>query len=254
MWKDGQWYQGCQVKPILPIPSSFISNYRCTWMFVHTLYCMCWMMHACMCAHYHTAQFIRKSTTSLSLLHKHMQMKYKKSLRVFMCLNKFLWQVAEPATMSESNHNAACQVLQSKTNKRFRDWNGLGVKRKKRKSDINKKQEKTERLYSSYHMYSESWHTALQKVCSTVLTSPSRVQKSWPETLPDKSVILAPQGWNLNGSKLPDISIIRVLWDMSYTGRHRWLKGTSWQVQYTQRGRPKRTWPICQTGHVKMNT
>ena len=35
--------EGCQAKPILPIPPSFASNYTCTWLFVHE--------HAGRCVH-----------------------------------------------------------------------------------------------------------------------------------------------------------------------------------------------------------
>lgn len=153
------------------------------WVFVHARAGMC--VHAC--AQTDIQPKVQGGTWCL--FQKHTQMKSQKSPLVLMCLDKFIWQVAELATMSETNHNSVCQFLHSKTNKRFRDWDGKGEGKKeereiktiktgaKEKDKKKKNRKRRERIYSIHHPYCENWHTALQEVYSTGHKRPCRVQK-----------------------------------------------------------------------------
>ncbi len=76
--------------------------------------------HTCMCVHVCSQTgmqpCVHARTWCLCLSCKLTHTKLNKSLQVSMCLNKFLWQVAEPeATVCQTNQNSARQFLQSKT-------------------------------------------------------------------------------------------------------------------------------------------
>lgn len=51
-------------------------------------------------------------------------------------------------------------------------------------------------------------------------------------------------------SKLPDISIIQILWETHHAERHRWPRNTGWRVQYTLRGCQKGRLRCCIPGSV----
>lgn len=84
-----------------------------------TLECLCMYVLKCVCMYVHrlayNSVYKQKHDVSL-LLHKptHTQIKCKKSLCMLMGLDTFLWQVAEQATMSETNHNSASSSFSQK--------------------------------------------------------------------------------------------------------------------------------------------
>ena len=126
-------------------------------------------------------------------------MKYKMSPCVFMYLDKFLWQAAEPGAVSESSDNSACQLLQSKTNKRFTEWNDSGGRGIRERNQNNtrgsgrkwfiKRRKNGENIQ---HLSSLLWkltRSPPEEYAQVFTWGPAKCKKSCLVELPDKSVI-----------------------------------------------------------------
>lgn len=161
-----------------------------------------------------------------------------------MCLDKFPWQVAERATVSETNPNSACQLLQSKTNKRFTDWDGWGeVKREERgikaikKGSQRGRYKKEENRENIWHLSSMLWRLTYSSGTAWQISHPSTtgMRPEWRKDLWG----CQQTAWHINHPSPLGCKLYR---ETQVAERH----GLAGSV-HTERS-AKTAWPVCRTG------
>lgn len=149
-----------------------------------------------------------------------------------MCLDTFLWQAAGLSTMSETNRILHARSFSQKL---IRD-SETEMARDRVKQRRENSTERKQRIYSDiYQPYCESWRTALQKVCSTVYTRPSRVRKR-------------PKRWPANCLTYQSSESYGTVIQQDTGG---WKAYKPSGPVHRERS-PKNSWPMCRTGNVKL--